>query len=64
MVLLNLLIILALIAAILSLGWGINSMARGGSYDAEHSNQLMSARVGFQAVAVVLLLIVVFIQNF
>ncbi|MBT8147528.1 MAG: twin transmembrane helix small protein [Gammaproteobacteria bacterium] len=64
MELLNLLIILALIAVILSLGWGIRSMGKGGSYDAEHSNQLMSARVGFQAVAVVLLLIVVFIQNF
>ena len=64
MALLNLLIILALIATILSLGWGIGSMAQGGSYDAKHSKQLMSARVGFQAVAVVLLLIVVFIQNF
>ena len=64
MALLNLLIILALIATILSLGWGISSMAQGGSYDAKHGNQLMSARVGFQAVAVVLLLIVVLIQNF
>ena len=64
MELLNLLIILALIATILSLGWGIGSMAQGGTYDAEHSKQLMSARVGFQAVAVVLLLIVVFISNF
>ena len=64
MELLNLLIILALIATVVSLGWGIGSMAHGGSYDAEHSNQLMRARIGFQAVAVVLLLIVLILSFF
>ena len=64
MLLLNLLIIMALIATIISLGWGIRSMAQGGSYDAEHSAQLMNARVGFQAVAVVLLLIALAVSNF
>ncbi len=64
MELLNLLIVLALIATVASLGWGIGSMAHGGSYDAEHSNQLMRARIGFQAVAVVLLLIVLFLSFF
>jgi len=64
MELLNLLIILALIATIISLGWGIGSMAHGGSYDAKHSEQLMSARVGFQALAVVLLLIALLVSTF
>ena len=62
MELLTLFIILALVATIVSLGWGIGSMAQGGSYDAKHSAQLMNARVGFQAVAVVLLLIALFLS--
>lgn len=62
MELLNVLIILALIATIVSLGWGIGSMAHGGSFDAKHSAQLMSARVGFQGVAVALLLIVLILS--
>ena len=56
--LLTVLIVMALIATIVSLGWGIGSMAHGGSFDAKHSAQLMSARVGFQGLAVALLLIV------
>ena len=55
---LTVLIIMALVATLVSLGWGLASMAQGGSYDAEHSARLMNARVGFQGVAVVLLLIV------
>ena len=62
MELLTLFIILALIATIVSLGWGLASMAQGGNYDAEHSAKLMNARVGFQAVAVVLLLIALFLS--
>ena len=55
---LTILIVLALVATLISLIWGVASMAQGGNYDAEHGAQLMNARVGFQAVAVVLLLIV------
>lgn len=55
---LTVLIIMALVATLISLGWGVASMAQGGSYDAKHSAQLMNARVGFQFVAVALLLIV------
>lgn len=57
MELLNLLIILALVATVVSFGWGIGSMAHGGSFDDKHSVELMSARVGFQGLAVVLLLL-------
>ncbi len=56
MELLTLLIILALIATIASLVTGIWSMGHGGEFDQKHSNQLMRARVGFQGVALVLML--------
>lgn len=57
MAVLTALIILALVATIVSLGWGVVSMAHGGDYDTKHSTQLMGARVGFQGLAIVLLLI-------
>lgn len=52
----TILIIVALVATIISFGWGIGSMGRGGKYDDEHSDQFMSARVIFQAIAVILML--------
>jgi len=57
MTMLTIIIILALVATIVSLGWGLGSMAHGGTYDSKHSSQLMSARVIFQGLAIVLLLI-------
>ena len=53
----TILIVLALIGTLITLGWGVGSMAHGGRYDEEHSFQLMAARVGFQAVTLVLLAI-------
>lgn len=49
------LILLALLATIVSLGWGIGSMAHGGDYDERHSDQFMFARVGLQALAIILM---------
>ena len=57
MTILSLLIGLALVATIISLAWGVGSMAAGGQYDDKHYTQFMSARVGFQALAIVLLII-------
>lgn len=57
---LTVLIILALIATLVSLGWGIGSMAHGGSFDTRHSTQFMNARVIFQGLTVVLLVIAFF----
>ncbi len=57
MTMLTITIILALVATIVSLGWGLGSMAHGGTYDSKHSGQLMNARVIFQGLALVLLLI-------
>lgn len=61
MSLLTVIVILALVATIATLAWGLGSMARGGSYDAEHSEKLMFARVGIQAFAFVMLLAAVYL---
>lgn len=62
MSLLTLTVVLALIATIVTLAWGIGSMAVGGSYDEKHSEQLMFTRIGVQAFAFVMLLVAVFLS--
>lgn len=54
---LTLLVIVALIATVVVLFTGLSSMVKGGEYDKQHSVQLMFTRVGFQAVAVILLVL-------
>ncbi len=61
MSLLTLIVVLALIATVATLAWGLGSMAIGGSYDAKHSEQLMFTRISIQAFAVVMLLIGVYL---
>jgi hypothetical protein len=39
-------------------------MVRGGEYDNQHSTQLMYARVGFQGLALVLLMVALYAANF
>ncbi|MEE8387231.1 MAG: twin transmembrane helix small protein [Acidiferrobacterales bacterium] len=53
--LMTILVILALLATIASLVWGITSMAHGGAYDEDHSAKLMNSRVIFQGIAILLL---------
>ena len=60
MSLLTFMIILALLATIGALGTGIVSMVRGGEFDRQHDTQLMFARVGFQGLALVLLLVALY----
>ncbi len=60
MSLLTITVVFALIATIGTLAWGLGSMAVGGTYDEKHSEQLMFARIGIQAVAFAVLLIAVF----
>lgn len=57
MTILHLVIMLALLATVVALGAGIWSMAHGGKYDAEHSEQFMYARVGLQGLTLVLLMV-------
>ncbi len=57
---LKIIIILALLATIVSLFMGVVSMGRGGEYDEKHSNQMMRARVVFQGVALLLMLVALY----
>ena len=57
---LKIIIILALLATIVSLFMGVVSMGRGGEYDEQHSNQMMRARVVFQGVALLLMLVALY----
>ncbi|VAW90782.1 hypothetical protein MNBD_GAMMA21-1305 [hydrothermal vent metagenome] len=57
MTILTILIMVALLATVVSLVWGIGSMAHGGRFDEKHSTQLMSARVILQGLVIVLMLI-------
>ena len=60
MKIITVLIILALIATVVSMGVGVGSMAKGGAYDDKHSGQFMNARIIFQAVAAILLMLALF----
>ena len=53
----DILIALAMLAVVVTLGMGLYSMARGGEYDRERSTKLMGWRVKLQAVAVGLLVL-------
>jgi len=62
MTILSSVVIFALIATVGALAWGVTSMAHGGAYDDDHSEKLMIARVAFQALAFILLLVAVFVS--
>lgn len=55
--LLNILILVAIAAVTVTLGFGLYSLYRGGDYARSNSNKLMRLRVALQATAVVLLLV-------
>ena len=57
---LTVVIVIALLATIGTLIWGIVSMAKGGEFDQHHSHQLMFARIGLQGVTLLFLLIALF----
>ena len=59
----NVLVIAALIATLVVLWLGLRSMARGGSYDAEHAEKFMWERVALQGLVVVLLLAAAVVLN-
>jgi len=60
---LTLLIVAALIATIAALGAGVVSMVKGGDYDHAHTLPLMVSRVGFQSLAVILMLFALVLAN-
>jgi hypothetical protein len=54
---LTFLIVAAMLATVGALVLGIASMAHGGDFDQRHSHQFMFARVGFQGIALLLLVL-------
>ena len=52
----NILVLIAIAAVAVTLGFGIYSLYRGGDYARSNSNKLMRLRVILQATAVVLLM--------
>ncbi len=55
MSLFDILIIAAIAAVAITLGFGLAALFRGGDYGRSNSNKLMRLRVGLQAVAILLL---------
>lgn len=51
----NILILVAILAVTVTLGFGIYSLHKGGDANRSRSNKLMRLRVGLQAVAIILL---------
>lgn len=49
-------VMIALVATVVVLFFGMFSMVKGGEFDRQHSVQLMVARVSLQAAAVVLII--------
>lgn len=54
---LNILILLAVLAVTVTLGFGIYSLYRGGDFARSNSNKLMRLRVALQATAIALLMV-------
>lgn len=57
MTVLTALIVLGLLMTVTSLVVGVGSMGHGGDFDQRHATQLMFARVGSQAITILILLI-------
>jgi hypothetical protein len=60
---LNIIIVLALLATVSTLGLGLLSMAIGGSTDKEFGERIMWARIAIQGAAVLLIALVLYISN-
>ena len=52
---------LVIVAGIL--GWGVLTMARGGTYNVKNSNRIMRYRIIFQALALVVILVLMWLRR-
>ncbi len=52
---------LVIVAGIL--GWGVLTMARGGSYNVQNSNRIMRYRIIFQALALIVILVLMWLRK-
>lgn len=55
-------IVLALSATVLTMGLGMLAMSGGGAADREFSTKLMWARIGFQGLTILLLILAVLLR--
>lgn len=55
----QIILMVALLAVAGILGWGVLTMARGGEYNIKNSNRIMRYRIIFQAIALVVILILI-----
>lgn len=60
---LPILIVIAILATVGVLMVGLFAMARGGKFNSKYSNKLMRARIVFQFLAVILIVILGFISG-
>lgn len=60
---LMLVVVLAVLVVLVILMIGIGGFSRGGEFNRRHANRLMRYRIGAQAVAIVIILIVVAIRG-
>ncbi len=63
MTLIDILIVVAIAAVAITLGFGLYSLFRGGEFARSHSNRLMRLRVALQALAIVILLVALFLKG-
>ena len=56
MILDQIVLTVALLAVAGILGWGVLTMARGGEYNVKNSNRIMRYRIIFQAIALIIIL--------
>ncbi len=59
----DILILIALLAVVVTLGLGFYSLYRGGEYGRANSNKFMRLRVGLQFVAVLLILLGFYVHH-
>ena len=52
----HIILTVALLAVAGILGWGVLTMARGGEYNVKNSNRIMRYRIIFQAIALIIIL--------
>ena len=59
----DILILVALLAVVITLGLGFYSLYRGGEYGRAHSNKFMRWRVALQFVAILLILLGFYVHH-
>ena len=56
-------VVLAIISVFVVLGIGLVGFATGGEFNRKYGNKLMRLRIAFQAIAVVLILVMIYLRS-